>query len=129
MADNNPTREELEEMDEAQLRNLAASRGVTVSASDGSGTPSVDDYVEHLAPPDEPFGGEPATDQHVLEGDERARKAQEAARTPQKRMDETVSGGRYINAVGKTVNAHGDEVDDNGKPVDKKDTKFPDSPE
>lgn len=126
---NNPTREDLEAMDEDQLRAVAGARGITVAASDGSGTPSVDDYIEALAPPDAPFGGEPATDPRVKEGDERARSAQESSAKPSKRIDETVPGGSYVNARGKKVNAQGQEIGDDGKIVDKQDQQFPDSPE
>ena len=129
MAENTPTREELEEMDEDQLKALASSRGITVTARDGSGTPSVDDYVDHLAPPDEPFGGDEAEDEDVRAGDERARKAQERTNRPAKRIDETVPGGRYINARGRSVNAAGQELDKGGKPIDAKDQEYPDSPE
>lgn len=130
MADtNNPTREDLEAMDESELQALATARGITVTATDGSGTPSVDDYVEALAPPDAPFGGEPATDERVKEGDDRARAAQASAAKPAKRIDETVPGGSYVNARGKKVNAQGQELGDDGKVVEAQDQKFPDSPE
>lgn len=129
MADNNQTREELEEMDEEELKNLAASRGITVRASDGSDNPSVDDYVEALAPPDELPSGEPATDPDIAAGDEKAKRAQAAAGKPASRIDETVPGGRYVNPQGKTVNAEGKEVDGDGKPIKEEDKKYPDSPE
>lgn len=124
---NNPTREDLEAMDESELQALASARGVTVAASDGSGTPSVDDYVEALAPPDGPFGGVPATDERIAEGDAKARAAQEAAAKPARRLDETVPGGSYVNARGKKVNAAGQELDDAGKVVDQQDKQYPDS--
>lgn len=130
MADKNTlTREDLESKDETELRAIADSRGITVRASDGSDSPSVDDYVEALAPPEEPFGGEPATDDRIAEGDRNARSAQEAAVRPAKRMDETVPGGKYLNARGKTVNAQGEEIGEDGKPVDSEDQTYPDSPE
>lgn len=130
MADTNtPTREDLEAMDESELQALATARGVTVTASDGSGTPSVDDYVDALAPPDAPFGGEPATDERIKEGDDKARSAQSSAAKPAKRLDETVPGGSYVNARGKKVNAQGQELGDDGKVVEAQDQKFPDSPE
>lgn len=129
MDTNNPTRDDLELMDEAQLKALAESRGITVRASEGGETPSVDDYVEALAPPDDTFGGEPSTDPRIKEGDDRARSAQESAGKPAKRIDETVPGGKYINARGKTVNAEGQELGDDGKVLDQQDKKLPDSPE
>jgi hypothetical protein len=128
MADQNTqTREDLEAMDEGQLKSIADSRGITVTASDGSDSPSVDDYVEALEPPDEPFGGEPSQDERVAEGDKRARSAQQAAGKPSKKMDETVPGGKYINRQGKTVNAAGQVLGDDGKPVDSADEQYPDS--
>jgi hypothetical protein len=129
MTDSNPTREELEEMDEEELKRLATSRGITVTARDGSDKPSVDDYIGHLASPDESFGGDEEQDDDIAEGDAKAEAAQRRSAQPHKKLDETVSGGRYINAAGKTVNAEGKEVGGDGKAIKAEDVKFPDSPE
>jgi hypothetical protein len=125
------TREELEDMDEAQLKALAASRGITVTASDGTGEPSVDDYVEALAPPDSPVGADSIEeeDEAVVEGNKKAYRAQQRAAQPTTRIDETVPGGRYVNRQGKTVNARGQEVDEEGKPLKDDEKEYPDSPE
>lgn len=129
MADNTPTREELEDKDEAELKAIADARGITVKASDGTDEPSVDDYVEALAPPEAPFGGEPAKDEKVAAGDESARVAQERAAQPMRRMDETVPGGSYVNQRGKKVNAQGQELGDDGKVLKPGEVEYPDSPE
>jgi hypothetical protein len=134
MADNqNPTRDELEDMDEGQLQALATQRGITVTASDGSGTPSVDDYVNALAPADgtaaatAELGTQVPTAQEtqgihpaVAAGDDRARAAQIAAlQAPGKgRLDQTIRGGRYVNTQGQFVNAHGQRIDEEGNLLD-----------
>lgn len=125
MTDSTQTREELEAMDEDGLRAIAQSRGVTVTASDGSDSPSVDDYVEALAPPDAPFGGEPSSDPDVRAGDEAARSAQQAARKPSKRIDETVPGGSYLDPRGNRVNAAGERLGGDGKVIPPEDLAPP----
>lgn len=138
----NQTREELEDMDEEQLKAIAASRGITVTASDGSSSPSVDDYVEALAPPTSTQGGgianeearrgdddEDLKDDRVIEGDRRAAAAQRSSQRPKDRIDETIPGGMYKNSAGKLVNAHGQEVDDKGRVLKPEERQYPDSPE
>jgi hypothetical protein len=123
MADNqNPTREELEAMDESELQALAAQRGITVKASDGSSTPSVDDYVEALAPQSGTATPSPSETQglHVQSPQTAQGKAQ---------FDTTIRGGRYVNTAGKFVNAHGQEIDNEGNVVDGSETPAPPVPE
>ena len=129
MANDNKTRDELEAMDEDELKALANARGITVTASDGSGQPSVDDYVEALATPEEPFGGDEAADPIVAKADKRAQAAQQAAGKPAKKLSETVPGGRYVDRNGTVINAEGQPIDDDNKVIEEKDRKVPESAE
>lgn len=119
MADNqNPTREELEAMDEAELQALATQRGITVKASDGSGTPSVDDYVEALAPQS---GTAPTPTPQETQG----LHTQSPAPGSKASFDTTIRGGRYVNARGQFVNAHGQRIDEEGNVIDGSETQAP----
>lgn len=114
MADNlNPTREELEAMDETELQALAAQRGVTVKASDGTSTPSVDDYVEALAPQ-----GTATPTPSETQG----LHTQSPAPGSKASFDTTIRGGRYVNTQGKYVNSHGQLIDDEGNVLDGSET-------
>jgi hypothetical protein len=44
-----------------------------------------------------------------------AANADDATVTTEQRLDETIEGGRYLNADGVLVNAKGEEIDANGK--------------
>lgn len=107
MADNqNPTRDELEAMDETELQALAKQRGITVKASEGEDEPSHEDYVNALVK-----SPTPSQTQGLPQG--------KAA------FDTTIRGGRYQNAQGKFVNAHGQEIDEEGNVLDDSETPQP----
>jgi hypothetical protein len=111
MADNqNPTRDELEAMDETELQALAKQRGITVSASEGETEPSHEDYVNALVKAPTP------SQTQGLHSQQPQGKAA---------FDTTIRGGRYQNAQGKFVNAHGQEIDEEGNVLDGSDTPQP----
>lgn len=132
MADNeNPTRDELDEMSDDELKVLAVNRGLTVTSKADGGDPSRDDYLDALDP-DDGAGPTPEETQgihpQVAAGDARARAAQIAAKKTggkAPRIDETIRGGRYVNTQGKFVNAHGQEIDDDGNVIDGTETPPP----
>lgn len=105
MTNKNPTtdRDELESMTKEELVGMAETRGLTVTRGDGEeGDPLKADYVEALA----------------TGGTQRAAAGKPTSGTESGRLDETIAGGRYLNAEGKTINAEGKRIDDEGNLVD-----------
>lgn len=124
------TRDELEAMSGEQIVAVAKQRGISVRASDGSGTPSHEDYVDALitspkvtaqstglkgAVPDE-------QPQNTGVGADKAKQAARIARQVQTgdRLDFTIPGGRYVSTDGRFVNAHGQHIHEDGTLVDAK---------
>lgn len=104
------TRDELDGMTKDDLVAEAEARGLTVTRGDGEeGDPLKADYVEALA-----SGATGASGDSGVPAASGAKTA--AARKPGERIksdfDETVPGGRTINAAGETVNAKGEKIED-----------------
>lgn len=121
------TREQLEAMSGEEIVAVAQKRGISVTASDGSGTPSHEDYVNALVTEPEVtaqstgLGKEaPTTAQNTETGAEKAKRAAQIARNVQtgNRLDYTISGGRYVSTDGRFVNAHGQHINEDGSLVE-----------
>ncbi len=104
MSKKNPvSREELEELTVADLEKLATKRGVTVTRGDGAeGDPLKSDYVDALE----------KADAGASAGATSSAKARgQKGKAGERVLDETVPGGRYINASGDTVDANGKVIE------------------
>jgi hypothetical protein len=100
--DRHYTRDDLDAMTKDELVALAEKEGLTVARGDGSeGDPLKSDYVDALA-------AETDNGPAIVTSKSRERGA-----------DETIPGGRYVDAQGNWVNAHGKHIDASGNEVEK----------
>jgi hypothetical protein len=103
------TREDLDALTKDELETLAEKRELTVTRGDGTeGDPLKADYVDALAAS---YGEAPA--------DGEGSPAIITSKSREKSADETIPGGRYVNAQGHFVNAHGNHIDADGNEVEK----------